>query len=1227
MLFSIRQKIIFYTVIPVTLLYNLIFGVNLYQSVKLTTADVEERMEEAALHYASKLDSCLVEIAQSARMTGAMVEAQQEFEVQETYQFLRAIMNMNPSVSAMGILFCDRRQDVGAGVVTAPWVDRREGVLESQDLTLTRAEIINKLKALAFQPEEKSWTVDIDSSPYSQTPNITYAHTFIYAENQLGVVVVQVPLVVLRASVAQKVESDIHFALLSSQGRIVDSSSNWGLMRNACNFDDVGDDGMWASLIYNLRRGKIFHIRQYDKEEKEYWLFAAPVKVNSWVLLTGIPKEQALAPAKHQAKVAALVMLGSLLLIVVCVWNLSGLLTRPLRQLTGAVRDFTEGRPLPRLYTQGSDEAGTLSRTFLDMVERLEERDHALHEARARNLGRIAEGLRGQYFYFACDPLGKLIHVSPSLEGILGFTPEEYVRQNIVFPAIGGRSQTEGRQRSSAYEFEVRHKDSSLRRIEFFTVPVKDSRGLVSSLEGMGHDITDRVNDSDKFHSLLEASPDAMVICSPSGGITMVNTRTEDLFDYPRKSLIGQPVMMLSPTRLYKKHPVFQGQDGQSVIAETHGFEFTGLCRQGREFPVEITINPIQTEAGMQIACAIRDISDRKRADVALKQSEERYRRLIEGLQQAYFFYSHDLQGRYSYVTPSVQRIMGYSQDIYMSRARTFLTDNPLNRTVYKNSQAIARGERCPAYQCEMLHADGSKRILEVFEVAAHDANQKITAIEGIARDVTVYKQAELEIRKARDEAESANHAKSQFLSNMSHELRTPLNGVLGYTQILLQDDQVSVGQRENLQAIESCGQHLLTLINDILDLTKIESGGLELNWEIADLRHTLQSVHRMLKARADNKGLSLGLDVTSELPGVLYTDETKLCQILINLVGNAIKYTLEGKVTLSVWVGQSRLSDSVPERDSLFLKVEDTGVGIHQKDLNVIFDPFRQLSTARKEGGTGLGLAISLRLVEALGGHMDVNSKLGEGSSFIFEHPIYPVPESAPRVSLNKPLSGSKNLILPTDCRPEILVVDDSMINRDILLKLLAGAGFNVTEAVGGGEALERLQRQRFDLVLLDIRMPDISGIDVVREIRQVMKLDLPVVAVTASVNEKLQHHHQDMGFNGYICKPFRAEELLEVIADLLHINYEHRELNSEIEQHGTLQRADTEILPPNWLDTLAQAVGMGDLDVVRLAAESARQQGFIEEADRIQHLCRNVDMDQLETFYLFLREKYISL
>ncbi len=1227
MLFSIRQKIIFYTVIPVTLLYNLIFGVNLYQSVKLTTADVEQRMEEAALHYASKLDSCLVEIAQSARMTGAMVEAQQDFEVQEAYQFLHAIMNMNPSVASMGLLFCGRSTEATQGVITAPWVDRREGVLESKDLARERPETLAKMKELALYPEEKSWSVDIPSSPYCQTPTITYAYTFTYAENQLGIVALQIPLVVLRASVTQKLESDFHFALLSSQGRIVDSSSNWDLTRNANNFDDVSDDSIWATLVYNLKQGKTFHSRQHDRDDKEYWLFAAPVRVNSWVLLTGIPKEQALAPAKHQARVAALVMLGSLLLIVVCVWNLSGLLTRPLRQLTGAVRDFTEGRSLPRLYTQSSDEAGALSRTFLDMVQRLEERDAELHEARARNLGRIAEGLRGQYFYFACDPSGKLIHVSPSLEGILGFSPEEYLQQNIVFPAQGNRNLPSGRQWSSSYEFEVRHKDGSLRRIEFFTVPVKDSSGLVSSLEGMGHDITDRVNDTDKFHSLLEASPDAMVLCSPVGSIIMVNTRTEDLFDYPRKDLIGHPVMMLSPTRLYKKHPVFQGQGSQSVISETHGFEFTGLCRRGSEFPVEITINPIQTESGMQIACAIRDISDRKRADEALKQSEERYRRLIEGLQQAYFFYSHDTHGHYSYVTPSVQRIMGYSQDAYMTRARDFLTDSPLNQTVYENSKAIARGESRPAYQCEMLHADGSKRILEVFEVAARDANQQITAIEGIARDVTVYKQAELEIRKARDEAESANHAKSQFLSNMSHELRTPLNGVLGYTQILLQDDRVSVVQRENLQAIESCGQHLLTLINDILDLTKIESGGLELHWEIADLQHTLQSVHRMLKARAESKGLHFRIEVAPELPEILYTDETKLCQILINLAGNAIKYTPEGEVALLVQVGKKPVSNGESEEEVLLFKVEDTGVGIHQKDLDVIFDPFRQLSSARKEGGTGLGLAISLRLVEALGGKLDVDSKLGEGSCFIFEHPVYPAPDSAPRVSLNKPLSGGKNLVLPEDCQPEILVVDDSMINRDILLKLLTGAGFKVVEAIGGGEALELLQRESFDLILLDIRMPDISGIDVVKEIRQRMKLGLPVVAVTASVNEKLQHHHREMGFDGYICKPFRSEELLEVIADLLNIQYEHREIEHQAGQPESYIDVQTEKLPLNWLDTLEKAVEMGDLDVVRLAVESARQQGFTDEADQIQRLCRNVDMDQLEMFYLSLRGKYISL
>ncbi|WP_461535726.1 PAS domain S-box protein [Spongorhabdus nitratireducens] len=1236
MLFSIRQKIIFYTVIPVTLLYNLIFGVNLYQSVRLTTADVEQKMEEAALHYASKLDSLLVEVNQAARMTGSMMGAQHEYDAEEVIDFLHAIMQMNLTLFSIGAYFSDARNEENVTTRDVIWVERDKGALTTTKAARIRSDIMQELDTLSAFPGQSRWMTDIPGLLSNQTSCVTYACSFAHIGSRIGVIVLQIPMVLLRTCITQRANTHLHFALFSEQGRIVDSSSNWDLTPSDTETDNVGIQALWDSMAYGLRQGSTFHTRQYDRNDKEYWLFAAPVRVSNWVLLTGIPKDQALFPAKHQARIAALVMLGSLVLIVICVWNLSGLLTRPLRQLTAAVKAFTDGKPLTALQTDSSDEAGALSRSFLTMVQRLEERDLALHEARATNLGRIAEGLRGKYFYFACTTDGCVAHVSPSLEGILGFSPDEYLQQNVKFPARNFSTANGGRQEPSAYELEMRHKDGSLRRIEFFTVPVKDTRGEISGLEGMGHDITDRVNDSDKFYSLLEASPDAMVICSPKGMITMVNSRTEDLFDYPRKALLGESVMKLAPARLHGKHPIFQGESNSKMIASSHGFEFAGLTRHDDEFPVEVTINPIQTDAGMQIACAIRDVSDRKRADEALRQSEERYRRLVEGLQQAYFFYSHDIYGRYSYVTPSVKRILGYSQQEYMEGARGFLTANSMNRVVYENSRALSRGGKRPAYYCEMTHADGSKRILEIFEVAALDSQQQVSAVEGIARDVTTYKQAELEIRKARDEAEAANHAKSQFLSNMSHELRTPLNGVLGYTQIMLQGELVSVSQRENLQAIESCGQHLLTLINDILDLTKIESGGLELHWEVAELRHTLQAVHRMLKARADNKGLVFELETGTDLPETLFTDETKLRQILINLVGNAIKYTYEGKVQLAVSIqpaaaGRPDSESKAGEvRQNLILKVVDTGVGIEQQDLDVIFDPFRQLTSTREEGGTGLGLAISLRLVEALGGRLQVESNPGQGSTFIFEHPIYPIPATAPTALLSKPLDEGKNLGLPQGCCPDILVVDDSAINRDILLKLLTGAGFRVKQASDGEQALMYLREQVFDLVLLDIRMPRISGMDVIRQLRQHLKLEVPVVAVTASVNERLQHHYHELGFDAYVSKPFRAVELLEVIAELLGLKYEQHASDTSI--------SESRSVPPNnpvatscsdlhWLDMLGQAIALGDIEAAGQAADKARQYGHAEDAEYILQLCRSVDMDQLETFYLSLREKYISL
>jgi signal transduction histidine kinase/DNA-binding NarL/FixJ family response regulator len=386
------------------------------------------------------------------------------------------------------------------------------------------------------------------------------------------------------------------------------------------------------------------------------------------------------------------------------------------------------------------------------------------------------------------------------------------------------------------------------------------------------------------------------------------------------------------------------------------------------------------------------------------------------------------------------------------------------------------------------------------------------------------------ELRDAQNLAEDANRAKSQFLSSMSHELRTPLNGVLGYTQLLQQDVGLSREQRDSLNAIENCGRHLLTLINDVLDLSKIEAGRLELRPAPCDLEKLLRSVFDIVRPRADAAGLAFELDIDPAMPRGVETDETKLKQVLLNLLGNSVKFTEAGRVVL-----RSSVRDQ-----SLRFEVEDTGIGMTPDELAQVFDPFKQAEGGRRSGGTGLGLAISQRIVEALGGRLDVRSSKGSGTCFTAELPLLEVALGEVAAEDETSLSGVWNLRLAPGQDVSILVADDNDVNRDIMLRMLERVGFRTLEARDGVEALEQIAEHRPPLALLDIRMPRMGGIEAARELRarpETSKMHL--VAVSADVLADREDEIAEAGFDSFVRKPVRAGDLFHCLARLLDAEF----------------------------------------------------------------------------------------
>lgn len=423
----------------------------------------------------------------------------------------------------------------------------------------------------------------------------------------------------------------------------------------------------------------------------------------------------------------------------------------------------------------------------------------------------------------------------------------------------------------------------------------------------------------------------------------------------------------------------------------------------------------------------------------------------------------------------------------------------------------------------------------------------------------------EADLRASEAKAQAANRAKSAFLSNMSHELRTPLNAILGYAQLMERRPGRSPEEHDQLERILTAGEHLLTLINDVLSLSKIESGGLELRPGPFSTAALLEGVLDMQRIRAEAKGLDLRMVVDPALPAHLEGDAAKLRQVLVNLLGNAVKFTRQGSVTLRAGYVAGRAT----------FAVEDTGPGISEEDQRQLFQAFFQASTQPLAAeGTGLGLHISRSLVHLMGGDLRLQSRLGEGSRFSFE---LPMEETEPPLELAG--GGQVVGLAPGQRRPAVLVVDDRPENRDLLAQLLAAVGFQVRTAADGVEALELWERHHPDLIWMDLRMPRMSGFEALQILRgKELEQGLPhtfVVAISASVIDLDRETLRKAGFDDFLGKPFREAQLFEVAGRLLGLRFLTREPEAP-SAPGDL--AGLQLQPESWRASLREAVLTGD-------------------------------------------------
>jgi PAS domain S-box-containing protein len=531
------------------------------------------------------------------------------------------------------------------------------------------------------------------------------------------------------------------------------------------------------------------------------------------------------------------------------------------------------------------------------------------------------------------------------------------------------------------------------------------------------------------------------------------------------------------------------------------------------------------------VVVAIAD-QERRQALARVEESDTRAHLILETAHDA--FVGMDADGRISVWNAQAESTFGWTRDEVLGRSLSATIIPETFREAHERGMArfLATGE-APVVnrrlELSALHRDGREFPIEI-TITLPMRQGDGYFFGAFLRDISARRDQDEQLRRAKDAAESATRAKSEFLANMSHELRTPLNGVLGYAQLLQRDRRINPSQREALDAIAKCGTHLLDLINDVLELSKIEAGRIDIDASATDLVQLTVDLKYVVAEAARRKGLTLTMAIASDVPRRVLLDGRHLRQVLLNLLGNAIKFTAVGQVHLGIArIGQDRLS----------YEVSDTGPGIAPGELSAIFDAFTQTAVGATAGGTGLGLTISQHLVRTMGSELKVTSVVGEGSRFHFVLPLVAADESAMArgVEMAEPPLDAR---LAPGIELTALVVDDSTVNRRILASLLESAGVHVTTAAGGLEAIELARTHRPDVIFMDLKMSDLDGLEATRRLQQdVATAGIPVIAVTASAFRDARKAALDAGCVDYIPKPVRAEALFAALQTHLGVEF----------------------------------------------------------------------------------------
>lgn len=622
-----------------------------------------------------------------------------------------------------------------------------------------------------------------------------------------------------------------------------------------------------------------------------------------------------------------------------------------------------------------------------------------------------------------------------------------------------------------------------------------------------------------KYSSLVEHARNGIFIVQDAR-FCLANQALAEMAGYTVSDLVGIPFLdIIVPSSRNEMLALYKQVMGKAEVPDN--YESRGLCKDGTTKDIEISADLIQYDGRAAIMGIVRDITERKRAEEALRESEARYSSLVEQASDGVFITQ---EGIIKFANRALTGICGYTtQEIFERPFSQFFL--PESEPVTERCRQYRQDDQSPqVYESKTLHRNGIIKDVEISTKSIQYRGKRATI--GTVRDITERKRIEKNLFRTAEMAEAASRAKSEFLANMSHEIRTPMNSILGMTELAL-DTELTLEQREYLEIVKSSGDALLGILNDILDFSKIEAGRLDMEHRDFDLRAVLEATVDTLAIKAHQKGLELTCYIKPEVPTLLMGDSGRLRQIVLNLGSNAVKFTEKGQVLISCDV-----EEDGEESLLLHFVVSDTGIGVSPDKLEKIFDGFCQSdgSTTRNYGGTGLGLAISRRLSELMGGRTWAESKTDQGSTFHFTARFGV--QTVQRRPGHEELSFSKS---------RILIVDDNANSRTVLRDMMIPLGLRQDEASDGPTALAKMDKAArsgdpYDLVLLDAQMPEMNGLEFLRQVRlRSIHPDFKTILLGARGRKSKSAKGTELGISAYLLKPIKQSELLDSIITLL--------------------------------------------------------------------------------------------